>query len=336
MPDTPANQARWPQPTGQRPGCGFPVARIVGVFSLATGVLLALRTASLHVNERGLVRSLFDSVFRPGDVALADRGFCGFAAFHELLGRGVHSVMRRHARLKHGAGLRTIRRLGRKDLLMEWRRWDVPSIGYDRPAWKALPDRMQVREITVHVRAAGYRTKRIVLLTTLLDPVAYPAEAFAHLYRRRWEIETDLRHLKTTLGLEVLRCKSPAMIEKELIMGQIAYNLIRALMMETAQTHHVDPGRLSFKGTLVAAREWAPVMNTATDEDELDSLHQRLLACLARDLVPWRPGRREPRALKRRLKVYARLVKPRHRYREIPHRNRYTKDMRSNAYRAKQ
>jgi Transposase DDE domain len=327
MADTPANQERWPQPEGQKQGCGFPVARIVGVFSLATGVLLSLVNSSLHVNERRLFRGLFDSVFRPGDVVLADRGFCGFAVYCELLRRGVHSVMRRHQRLQDGVGLRKIRRLGRNDVLLDWVRSPVPSKGYDRAAWKALPERMQVRQLTVHVEIPGFRTETIQLLTTLLDRAAYPADSFAGLYRRRWAIELRLRDLKTPLGMEVIRCKSPAMVEKTLLLFQIAHNLVRSLMIEAAETHGVDLARISFKGTLASARQWAGVM-TAAGDGALAHFHSRFLESIARDLVPDRPGRREPRAYKRRRKNYARLVEPRRTYHEILHRNRYTRSMR--------
>jgi len=330
MDDTSSNQKRWPQPKSEKPGCGFPTARIVGAFSLATGVLLSFVSASLHVNERMLFRRLFDSIFRPGDIALADRGFCGFAVFHELLRRGVHSVMRMHQRLKEGVGLREIRRLGKKDRLMEWTRSSVPSKGYTRAAWKALPEQMLVREITVHVDVPGFRTQTIVVLTTLLDPKAHPARAFADLYRRRWRIEIDLRDLKTTLGMDFIHCKSPSMVRKSLLLFQIAHNLIRSLMMEAAETHGVDVERISFKGALEAAWEWARARNAAEDED-LDFMHRRFLSFLARSLVPLRPDRHEPRAVKYRGKGYALLTAPRHEFQETPHRNRYRAPMQVSA-----
>ena len=324
MPDTPENQARWPQPKGQRPGCGFPIARIAGVFSLATGSLLALANGSLHSHERLLFRRLIDSVLRPGDIALADRGFCSFADFYQLLRRNVNSVMRRHARLKHDVGLRRVGRLGRGDLLMDWHRCAVPSDGYTHAEWNALPETLRVREITVPVTIPGFRTRMIVLLTTLLDPAEYPARDFADLYRRRWEVETDLRHIKTTLRMEVLRGKSPEMIEKELTAYQIAYNLIRGLMIEAAGSRDLGLASISFKATAAAVRHWAPLLSRADDEDLL-CLHERFLASIARHPVPQRPNRNEPRALKRRPKNYPRLTQPRHSYREILHRNRYTK-----------
>ena len=333
MPDTPENQARWPQPSRQREGCGFPVARILAVFSLAAGEMLALVHGSLHVSEREMFRKLFDQVFRPGDVVLADRGFCGFAEFYELTQRGVLPVMRRHARLKHGAGLRKIRRLGPNDLLMEWRRSNVPSAGYDRASWKALPPILPVREITVRIEEKGFRTKSFVLLTAMLDARAYPAAALAALYLRRWEVEVDLRDIKNSLGMDILRCKTPAMIEKELTIYQILYNAIRALMIEAALAHGAVPQRLSFKGTLATARQWTAAMSHARDANEIERLHAEFLRCIARDRLPNRPGRIEPRARKRRPKGYPLLVKPRRQYKEIPHRNRYRKSAQPTAIR---
>ncbi len=323
MPDTPANQARWPQPSRQRAGCGFPVARVLGVFSLATGALLALIHGSLHDHERTMFRRLFDQVFRPGDVALGDRGFCGFAEYHELTRRGVHCVMRRHARLQEGAGLRNLKRLGRGDVLMEWRRSNVASAGYTKEQWKALAETLTIRQITVRFEDKGFRTKTVAILTTLLDEKAYPAEAFAALYRRRWQVELDLRDIKTTLGMDVLRCKTPAMIQKELVIYHILYNTIRGILSEAAVAHGTAPERLSFKGTVSAARQWAGVIAHAGTDEETARLHNEFLRLVARDRVPLRPGRAEPRATKRRPKQYSFLTHPRRDYKEIPHRNRY-------------
>lgn len=325
MPDTPANQDKYPQPKTQQPGCGFPVMRIVAVFSLATGVLLDLAKGPLSVHERPLFRKLWDR-FEPGDVALADCGFCSYADFFYLRERGVDSVMRNHQRRKKG--LTPLKRLGKNDRLVAWHKTKV----HQRPKWvskarwEAMPERLTVRELTVHVDVPGFRTNTILIVTTLLDPKAFPPRALAQLYRRRWAVELYLRHIKTTMGMDVLRCKSPDMIEKELWMHLIAYNLIRALMLDAATAYAVHLERLSLKGTIATIRQWAPTLAKPQSEPEGPAaLYQLMLYYIAADPVPNRPDRTEPRARKRRPKNYQLLNKPRRLFRESQHRNRYQK-----------
>jgi len=325
MPDTPANQETYPQPKTQKPGCGFPVMRIVGVFSLATGVLLDVAKSALSVDERTLFRTLWD-VFEPGDVALADRGFCSFADFFYLKQRGVDPVMRNHQRRKKG--IAQFKRLGKNDRLVAWHKMPLhlrPK-WVSKQQWAAMPDRLTVRELTVRVDVPGFRTKTVVIVTTLLDHKAFPARAFAQLYRTRWAVELYLRHIKTTMGMDVLRCKTPDMVEKELWMHTIAYNLIRALMLEAATAYAVHIERLSFKGTAATIRQWAPTLAKAQAQPErAAALYKLMLYYIAADPVPNRPDRIEPRANKRRPKNYPLLTKPRRLFKEIPHRNRYKK-----------
>ena len=189
-----------------------------------------------------------------------------------------------------------------------------------------MPDRLTVRELTVRVDVPGFRTKTVVIVTTLLDPKAFPARAFAQLYRTRWAVELYLRHIKTTMGMDGLRCKTPDMVEKELWMHVIDYNLIRALMLEAATAYAVHIERLSFKGTAAAIRQWAPALAQAQAEPErAAALYELMLYYIAADPVPNRPDRIEPRANKRRPKNYPLLTKPRRLFKEIPHRNRYKK-----------
>ena len=180
MPDTAANPKRYPQPKGQQKGCGFPVLRLTAMFSLATGAIGAFAYDALRVHERTLFRRLWNH-FAAGDVALTDRGFISFADVSLLSQRGVDSVMRKPSRL--GAGLRKTQRLGRGDWLMVWKKPRVCPTWLKRQQWESLPDEMTVRQITVHVHVPGFRSQTIVLITTLLDPKAFPTRAFADLYR---------------------------------------------------------------------------------------------------------------------------------------------------------
>ena len=321
MPDTLQNQLAWPQTKSSKPGCGFPVMRLTAIFSLASGVILALAGGSLHDGEGTLFRSLW-RFLRPGDVALGDRGFCSYANFLLLAARGVDSVMRKHQRRI----ARRVRKLGENDYLMEWVKTSTKPAWLTKPQWEAMPDKMIVREIMVVVGINGFRTQNITIATTLTDPVAFPAQAFADLYLKRWRVELYLRDIKTTMGMDILRCKSPEMVVKELWMHVIAYNLIRAIMQESAITHGQSAARLSFKGTLTTVRQWTPVLSCAgIDENQRLAMYGMMLACIARDVVPARPNRAEPRARKRRPKGYQLLNRPRKLFHEIQHRSRYAR-----------
>lgn len=321
MPDTLENQALYPQPKGAKKGCSFPVMRVVGLFCLGTGVLLDLAKGSLHVGERTLFRSLWHLLL-PGDVVLADRGFCGFAEFYFLMQRGVDCVMRAHQRRTVGKTRR--KRRGRGDWLVLWHRSTHGPKWLDKAAWRALPDTFTVREIDVRVPVKGFRTRSITLATTLLDPAAFPTEAFADLYRRRWQVELFLRDIKITMGMDVLRCKTPDMVHKELTMHLIAYNLVRLTLLEAAAHKDVPVETLSFKGALATIRQWARLFVGAS-RPVRRNLWTRLLDILAADPLPHRPNRVEPRARKRRPKNYQLLTRPRHVFKEIQHRSKYKK-----------
>lgn len=325
MPDTHKNQQRWPQSKGQKPGCGFPILRMVGLFCLSSGAMLRYAFGNKHNQENHLARGVLDGLEK-GDVLLADRGFCSYGLIGVMLARGVDCVMRLHQRRSHDVAQG--RPLGPGDQLVEWPRPPAPRRNdpwaAERPA---LPANLSVRLVSFRVEVPGFRTEEITLATTLLDTQAYPAEELAALYRARWSIELRYSEIKTTMGADVLRCKSPAMIEKELCMNAIGYNLIRCVMQEAAQRHGVDLERISFKGSLDAVRHFADAIHAATGKPRCQSrLYDELLAIIASDPLPSRPDRNEPRARKRRPKPYQLLTKPRHQMRVIPHRNRYRAD----------
>jgi hypothetical protein len=188
-----------------------------------------------------------------------------------------------------------------------------------------VPEELTVRVLRVKLDIPGFRTQTVTLVTTLSDAEAYPAQELAALYLRRWRIELWWRHLKTSMGMEVLRCKTPAMLHKELEMYLTCYNLIRCLMAEAAALHGQPLEQLSFKGSVDAVRQYSPLIAQASSGKKQRRLIKDLLRVLALDLVPDRPGRREPRAVKRRPKPYPLLTKPRKSYREISHRSRYRK-----------
>ena len=321
LPDTPANQKQYPQSKRQNKGCGFPLMRLVVLFCLASGALVAYELGALAVAERELWRRLWD-VLAPGDVVLGDRGFCSLGELWALARRGIDCVVRLNAR--RSVGIVGVRRLGKDDWLVEWVKMKQPPKWFTPEQWAEVPQRLRVRQVTFSVPVKGWRTERVTVATTLLDNKLWPAAELAQLYRRRWQAELFIRDIKTTLGLEMLSCKSPALARKELLMHLIAYNLIRALMGEAADRRGVAVGRLSFKGALDTLRQWTPLLS-GCEKAERKWMLERFLAALGAHRLPERPGRSEPRVVKRRPKNYPLLNQPRHDFVEIPHRSRYRK-----------
>lgn len=296
MPDTKANRKRFPYAGGQKPGCGFPTAQMVGLFCLATGRLVRFAIDSWKAHEIPLARLLIAWI-EPGEILLADRGFCGWGLIALLQRKGVDVVLRAHQARKL------------KGRTMRWARPQRQAT-WTKALWAELPAVLAVRLVRFRVEVPGFRTQQIALVTTLLDAKAYPDEVIVALYRRRWQVELCFRDIKTTLGLDVLRCQSPALIEKEIWLHALAYNLVRALMVEAAWTYGVDVDRLSFKGTVDTLRQWAPLFAVGVHGRRFR--RAELLRLIAADQVPERPNRSEPRARKRRPKSYQMLTRPRH------------------------
>lgn len=322
LPDTLANQAAFPQPSTQKPGCGFPILRFVGLFSLTTGSLLAAATGNIHKAELFLFRKIWHYL-KAGDVLLADRHFSDYGTIAALWRRGVDSVLRLHQ-----ARPRDFRRglwLGPGDRLVTWTKPKQRALTIPQKLWALLPDEITLRLVQVRCAHKGFRTRELVLVTTLLDPEKYPAKELARLYMRRWEVELFFRDIKTMMRMEHLRCQSPAMVQREFVMHLIAYNLIRTVMWQAARRHDVPLDRISFKGSVDAVRQYSAALSRARTQRKADELVRDLLATLAADLVPHRPNRREPRALKRRPKPYSLLTKHRSTFKEIPHRGKYRK-----------
>jgi hypothetical protein len=322
LPDTAPNQRAYPQSRSQRPGCGFPLMKLVGLFSLTSGALLDYTSGNKHHAEQALLHKLFCRLV-PRDLVLADRGFCSYVLLALLGRRQVAGLLRLHA--AKPADLRQGKRLGKRDRLFTWRKPLGKSRYLSRTLWQRLAKELTVRVVRFQFHVPGYRAESVTLVTTLLDPKLYPAHDLARLYARRWQIELWFRDLKTTLGMEELRCQSPKMLHKELEMFLIAYNLIRALGAEASAGYEVPLDRISFKGTVAATRQYSIVMAQARSQKKRRALLADLLRVIALDQVPHRPGRREPRAVKRRPKPYALLNKPRHQFKDIPHRSHYRK-----------
>jgi len=310
MTDTPANQAEYPQQANQKPGCGFPIARFVVVFSLAVGTVLDVALGKYEgkqTGENSLFRTLYDLLLA-GDVVLADRYFSGWFDLALLQQRGVHSVVRKHQ--LRATDFRTGRRLGVNDHRVFW---DKPQ----RPAWMSpeqyatLPPWLYLREVRVRVESHGFRTRKVIVATTLLDPQTYSAAAIAQLYRRRWQAELNLRSLKIVMQMDQLRCQTPHRVRNEVYMHLVAYNLIRKVMALAAARAGVEPWTVSFKGALQTLGRMLPLLATPVSIDAWCNL---LLVAIAAHVVGNRPDRVEPRLRKRRPKPYKHLREPRANY----------------------
>ena len=319
-PDTPENQAVYPQQRVQKPGCGFPIIRILALLSLASGLLTNWVTGHWYQHEMMLMQSLWEYLVA-GDVLLADRGFCAWGLLAQCLQRKIHAVFR--VRGKRRRDFRQGRRLSRQERLVQWCKPSQRPVTIGPEEWALLPQTLTLRLVRCCLSLRGFRTRQVILVTTLLDSQRYSPEALSQLYYRRWAMELTLRNLKTTLQMEHLSCKTPANLEREIRLHFLVHNLVRRLMLESARRYQVPLERVSFAGALAAVRRYGEALLQARSQRQRRKLREELLRVLAADLVPDRPGRREPRAVKRRPKPYPRLMNHRSKWLEIPHQNRY-------------
>jgi hypothetical protein len=319
-PDTPENQALYPQQSVQKPGCGFPIVRLVALLSLASGLLSAWVTGNWHQHELTLLQQLWDFL-RAGDVLLGDRGFCNWGLLAQCLQRQIHAVFRLKGKLR--SDFRRGQRLSSHERLVQWHKPKLRAKTISPQAWACLPQILTLRIVRCRLDVPGFRTRQVLLVTTLLDSAQYPPTILGQLYYRRWAMELSLRNLKCTLQMEHLSCKTPANLDREIRMHFLVHNLTRRLMLEAARRYRVALDRISFAGALAAARRTSQALLQTPSKKRRAQLQAELFRVLAQDLVPLRPGRREPRAVKRRPKPYPRLMRHRSKFREISHQNRY-------------
>ena len=325
LPDTPQNQALYPQPKFQRPGCGFPMMKLMVIGSLRSGAVLHTVRGNYYQHEMRLFHTARPTL-ASDDIVIYDRAAGHFVGAAQVRAQGADLISRVAVRK---IDWRKGRQLSSGDRLVTWTKGRQKPNYLSVEEWALLPDSITVRVIRVFVSQMGFRTRTLTLITTLLDPQLYPPDEIAQAYLRRWRLEMCLDDLKTTLGLEHLRCKSPAMVHREILALLIAHNLVRCIMAEAAGQHSVPLDRISFTGTLDAFRHFSVALARCRLPHQRRRLWADLLLTLATDLVPLRPNRREPRAVKRRPKPYALLNKPRRQYKETSHRKRW-KPTRSN------
>jgi putative transposase len=312
MPDTPENQAAYPQSKSQRPGCGFPIARIVVIFSLAVGTVLEAAIGQYRgkqTGENSMFRTLHPTLEK-GDVVLADRYFSGWFDIALLVERRVDVVVRKHQARR--TDFRTGVRLGHDDHLVFWKKPARPQ-WMTREDYAALPDTLILREVRVNVQQCGFRSKSIIVVTTLLSPAGTTADEITDLYRRRWQAELHLWSIKIALQMDHLRCKTPHRVRNELWMHLLAYNLVRRAMALAAFQSGAMPWQVSFKGAMQTLNQFLPQLGSATS---VELICDTLFRCIATHIVGNRPDRYEPRVRKRRPKEYAYMTKPRAEYKK--------------------
>ena len=309
MPDTTANQAAFPQARTQKPGLGFPIARLVVLLSLATAMVTGMAMGPYKGKETGepaLLRELFERL-RPGDVVLGDRCYCSYFMIALLARLGVDTVTRLHqfrpSNFRRG-----------RDHVITWERPPKPD-WMDPETYDQMPERLPLREVHVQVNQPGFRVESLIVVTTLMDVNQYTKDDVAELYHKRWLAELDIRAIKISLGMDVLRCQTPEMVRKEMWTCLLAYNLIRQSMLEAALKAKLSPRQLSFTAAMQKiAASWATL--AVCDAAHLVHLITVTLGHLAGHRVGDRPDRIEPRAIKRRPKPHKLLTEPRKKARE--------------------
>lgn len=308
MPDTKENQAVYPQPDSQKEGLGFPIARLVGLISLASGTVLNFAVGPYHGKETGehaLLREQLET-FSPGDVFLADRYYCSYFLIAMLGLKGVDIVFQQHG--SRNTDFRRGKRLGKKEHIVLWDKPKCPE-WMDINIYQEIPDELMLREIEVDGK---------VIVTSFLDPKEISKKDIAQLYKQRWMIEIDFKFIKQILQMDILRCKTPEMVRKEIGVHLLAFNLLRTVMAQTAVVYGIFPRSISFKATLQALNSFADKILLVTEK--ISELYEALRKAIVSHRIGNRPGRAEPRAVKRRPKAYPRLAIPRNIARkELPH-----------------
>lgn len=311
MADTEENQAEFPQSRSQKPGLGFPMVRFVVLLSLSVGTVLECALGACRgkkTGEQNLFRQMWDA-FEPGDIVLGDRLYDAYRDIAQLQARGVDVVFGK--KQSRRCDFRQGRKLGHDDHVVTWKKPRYDSSRFEsRAEWESLPKEMKIREVRVVVRRKGFRTRVVIIVTTLLDAEQFSAQELTDLFAERWHCELDLRSIKQALGMERLRCETPNMVRKELWMYLLAYNLLRVRMAQAAAVHGELPRRLSFTSARNHVHNFAPYLSHTTGE-EFRRVELELLKAIAQSRVPHRPGRKEPRAVKKRVQKYSYLTKPR-------------------------
>jgi hypothetical protein len=323
--DTAANQAVYPQPSSQKPGCGFPVMGVMGVLNHCHGGWEDFATSTESAHDAPVAHKLLHN-FGEGDLACADRAFCTYELISLLQGRGAHSLMRLHQARHRALDFRRGRKIGKNQRLVTWAKPKTKPAKspLTEAEWEGLPETLEIRLIRFYYRDREGKKRRMVLSTTLLDPARYDWEDLAAMYSQRWDIELRLRDVKTTLGMERFKVKTPEMAHTTLEMMIVAYNLVKATCQEAAHDTGEDVRMMSFKGALdTIVAHTVRYRGRQRQPNKIVKIWGEMIAIVSEKLIDLRPDRHEPRAIKRRPKPFSYLTRRRAEFKEIPHRGKY-------------
>lgn len=308
MSDTPANQKVYPQHSNQKAGCGFPLAKVVVWFCGTTGAVLEVAIAAFNTSEWQLSRQLY-ATLQADDVVVADSAYGTYVDLALVHLAQADGVFRKHHARRYG--VHKAQTLGVGDHIVQWQRPQRCPQSISSTEFKALPPNMKVRQVHLLIQQPGFRPTEIILVTTLMDPKRYPKAKLAELYQLRWHAtEVNFKHLKTTLKLEMIAAKTPEMVQKEICIHLLAYNLLRTLMWQAAQAAQVPPLRISLQATRQQFNQFRPILAQTTPQKRRP-LYTTLLELVSHQLVPLRPNRKEPRVVKRRPKPFPKMQQPR-------------------------
>lgn len=314
MCDTAVNQADYPQPKSQTPGCGFPMVKVLVLFSLLSGAVLDVMIAPFTTSELGLARKLYKRLSAK-DVVVADRLYGTYADLSMVKAQGANAVFRAHSARK--SDLQGGKPLGAGDCLVQWQKPLKCPKAMSQQQFAQLPEMLWVRQLSYQISPPGFRTKTVTLVTTLLDAQTYSKASLAQLYRLRWQAEVNLKHLKTTLKMEFIRCKSPAMVRKDILIHCLSYNLLRTFMLDSVAETTIPTLQFSMQSARQLLLTFMPQLMNA-EETQRYEYYGLMTALLWEQRLPQRSNRVEPRVVKRRPKSYPRLTRPRSPIRSTP------------------
>lgn len=324
--DTEANQKEYPQPNTQKEGCGFPVMGFSGILDMAKGSISSLHLNKHTVSDVKAAHSMVDDL-NENDLLIADRAYCSYGLISTLLNKGVQSVMRLHQGRERVLNWSQGIKLGKNSRLVTWKKGYRPhNSSLSKFEWDQLPKELAIRLVRFKSLSRDRNERYVYLATTLIDSELYDSDEISMLYDERWKIEVKFRDIKTTMQFEQLKVKSPEMAEKSMKMIQIVYNLVKAIQFDSIGGKDCLLDEISFKGTVDVITEFRSTFSGLLEKPRLKAralsdLEQRV----AERILVIRPGRHEPRAIKKRPKSYQILTSHRHDFKEIPHRSKYKK-----------
>lgn len=320
VPDTQANRAIFPKHGKAGQYSGFPSFKLVGLFDYESGCNLEWAIDTINCSDSSLFR-LFWPLLSVDDLVVGDRHFCGFAYFAFLQNIGVQMMTRKHQMRKYQ---QTVKQIGKQDLIVKWEKPKNPPKWLNQEEWEHLPDYLLIREIKFSVSPKGFRTNTITITTTVLDETI-SAQEWAELYFHRWKVELFLRDIKITMKMDLLKGKTPEIVDKEVFLYFIAYNLARLIMKEAAEKNNADLTKMSFTATITGIQSWALMLARAENEERYERYFDEFLKMIAYPRCRNRKNRTEPRAKKRRPKNFQLLTGDRLEFKPIPHRSKYKK-----------